>query len=270
MKPWQKAVKYCAIALAVILVANIVGWTISIFGAIFGTSSVVSEESQSFDFDAGACELEIEISAASFTVRAEECEKITVTTNLRNLTAKESGGKLTVKEKSRFLTVTDSDAYVEIVYPIGTSFEDVDITSGAGRLTVSSLTADKLELELGAGETVIENMTVRHEADIAGGAGALILRKSEITRLKLEMGVGEFSFDGILLGKNEISLGIGEAHLTLGGGKDSYTLDLEKGIGEIKVDGTVVGNSKIGDGDTRVEIEGGIGSIRIDYADDAE
>ena len=74
MKPWQKAVKYCAIAFAVILVANIVGWTLAVFGAIFGTSSVISEESQSFEFDANVDELEIEISAAAFTLYEDDGE----------------------------------------------------------------------------------------------------------------------------------------------------------------------------------------------------
>ncbi len=265
MKPWQKAVKYCAIAFAVILVANIVGWTVTIFGAIFGTSSVIAEESQSFEFDADVYELEIKISAASFTLRAEECDGITVKTNLKNLTAKESGGRLRVKEKSRFLTVTDSDAFIEIVYPLGLDFDKVEIIGGAGRLTISSLTADKLKLELGAGETVIESLTVEKEADIDGGAGALTFKDSSINDLDLDMGVGELSYSGRLSGKNEISLGVGEAHFELEGSKNDYSLDLEKGIGDVKVDGTSVGNSEIGDGDTRIEIDGGVGNIVIDF-----
>lgn len=270
MKPWQKAVKYCAIAFAVILVANIVGWTLAVFGAIFGTSSVIAEESQSFEFDANIDELEIEISAAAFTLSAQECDKITVKSNLKDLTAKESGGKLKIKEKSRLLTVTDSDAFVEIVYPIGTDFDKVEIFGGAGRLTVSSLTVSSLKLELGAGETVIESLTVEKEADIDGGAGALIFKSSFIKDLELDMGVGELSYSGRLSGKNEISLGIGEARFELEGSKNDYSLDLEKGIGDVKVDGTSVGNSEIGDGDTRIEIDGGVGNIVIDFKGDNE
>ncbi len=266
MKPWQKAVKYCAIAFAIILIANIAGWLLSLGGLIFGVSSgVIAEESQSFEFSADIHKLDIEISAAAFSFRAEECEKITVTTNLKKLTAKESGGKLTIKEKSRSVPVGEDGAFVEIIYPIGTEFDIVDIDGGAGRLEIVSMSVEVLDFDLGAGEALIDDLTVTKDADIDGGAGALTLRNSKIANLDLDMGVGELKFSGTLFGKNEISMGIGESYFVLEGSKDDYTLYLEKGIGGIKVDGTSVGDPKIGDGDTRIDIEGGIGSIEISF-----
>ncbi len=266
MKPWQKAVKYCAIAFAVILIANIVGWLLSLGGLIFGVSSgVIAEESQSFEFSSDVYKLDIDISAAAFSFHAEECEKITVTTNLKNLTAKESGGKLTIKEKSRSVPVGEDGAFVEITYPIGAEFDIVDIDGGAGRLEIISMTVEILDLDLGAGEALLDSLTVEKKAEIDGGAGALTLKNSQIADLDLDMGVGKLILEAELNEKCGISLGIGETDITLLGGKDKYKLVLEKGIGEIKVDGEKVGNTNFGDGECKVDIEGGIGTINIKF-----
>jgi len=270
MKPWQKTVRYCAIGFAAILIVNIIGWAFDLLGWIFvSPETVISEESQSFEFSADIYKLDIEISAAVFSFRAEECEKITVTTNLKKLTAKESGGRLKIKDPTKVKRQLDS-AFVEIVYPIGTQFDIVDIDGGAGRLEITALTTKILDLDLGAGETVIHGLSVGKDADIDGGAGALTFSDSYINDLDLDMGVGELIFDGKLLGKSEISLGVGKADMTLIGKKEDYMLKLEKGIGEIFVDGTKVGNSTIGDGSNRIEIDGGIGEINVKFAETEE
>ena len=270
MKPWQKTVRYCAIGFAAILIVNIIGWAFSLLGWIFVDSdSVIAEESQSLEFSADVKSLEIEISMARLTLKAEDCEKITVKTNLKNLTAKESGGKLKIKDRTKVKRQADS-AFVEIIYPSGTVFENVDIDSGAGKFEINSLTCVSFDLDLGAGETIIDSLTVSGEADIDGGAGALTFLNADICAIDLDMGVGALSFDGILRGRSEISLGVGEAIFTLRGKKEGYTLDLEKGMGEITVDGSNVGNSKIGAGSDLIKIEGGVGSIKIDFANDSE
>lgn len=270
MKPWQKAARYCAIGFAIILIANIIGWAAGLLGLILVDSdSVITEESRSFEFSADAQSLEIEISMARLTLKAEDCEKITVKTNLKNLTAKESGGKLKIKDMTKVKRRADS-AFVEVIYPSGTVFENVDINSGAGRFEIHSLTCASFDLDLGAGETVIDSLTVSEQADIDGGAGALTFLNADICAIDLDMGVGALDFDGILRGRSDVSLGVGEAIFTLRGNKEGYTLDLEKGMGEITVDGSKVGNSKIGAGSDLVKIEGGVGSIKIDFANDDE
>lgn len=267
MKPWQKTVRYCAIGFAAILIVNIIGWAFSLLGWIFvSPETVISEESQSFEFSSDVKDLEIEIPAARLTIKADDCEVITVKSNLKNLTAKENGGRLRIKDPTKGKRQLDS-AFVEVTYPSGTVFEKVDIDSGAGRFEIVSLSCASFDLDLGAGETVIDSLTVSEQADIDGGAGALTMKNVDICGIDLDMGVGALAFDGILRGRGDISLGVGEAVFALHGEKEGYTLDLEKGIGEITVDGSKVGNSKIGGGSDIVKIEGGVGSISINFAD---
>lgn len=273
MKPWQTLVKYGAIALAVVITVNIAVWSLTALGFIFKFSSDgTSDEARVFEFTEDIEELELEISAAKVTVSAENCDKITVSTNLKNLTAKESGGKLTVKEKQSFITVTHSDAYIELVLPSDLVFDKVDIDGGAGRLEIKSLRTLKLDLDLGAGEALINALDVSSSADIDGGAGSLTVTDSVINNFDLDMGVGELKLEALLGGGCEISLGVGEADITLLGGRENYKLVLEKGIGEIYVDGERVGNTKIGDGACKVDIDGGIGEINVRFSgiDDKE
>lgn len=269
MKPWQTIVKYGAIVLAVILIVNIAIWGLRLFGVILGVASLGTyDEARIYNFAADSIDsLDIDIAAAHFTLRADPGDKIIVKSNIKNLTAKESGSTLKVKERQGLFTVTESDAFVEIIYPIGLAFDKADITSGAGKLEISSLTVKEFDLELGAGDTSIDQLTVTKEADIEGGAGNLSFTRTEITDLDLEMGVGRLSFNVILNGKNQISLGIGEAILDFYDDAERYYFDVEKGIGEIEYYGTDDGNFRRDNQETSVKIEGGIGKITVRFFD---
>lgn len=272
MKPWQTLVKYGAIAFAVILIINIAVWSLSAFGFIFRlSSSGTSDEAKVYSFDSGVIDsLDIDIAAAHFTLRADPGDKIIVKSNIKNLTAKESGSTLKVKEKQGLFTVTESDAFVEIIYPNDFIFEKVDIISGAGKLGIHTLTVKEFDLELGAGDTSIDRLTVTKEAEIAGGAGNLSFTRTEITDLDLDMGIGRLSFSVVLNGKNQISLGIGEAILDFYDDAERYYFDVEKGIGEIEYYGTDDSNFKRENQETTVKIEGGIGKITVRFFDKPE
>ena len=86
MKPWQTAVRYGAIVLAVILIVNIAVWGLKIVGLALGlASSGTYDEARVYDFDPDSIEnLEIDIAAAQFTLRADPCDKIIVKSNIKN------------------------------------------------------------------------------------------------------------------------------------------------------------------------------------------
>ncbi len=267
MKPWQTLVRYSAIVLAVILIVNIAVWGLKTVGLIFGlTSSGTYDEAMVYDFEPEHIEnLEIFVAAAKLTMRADSCDKIVVRSNIKNLTVKENGDTLKVKEKQGLITVTHSDAFVEIIYPIGFSVDKAEIFGGAGKLLIGTLIAEEFDLELGTGDTSIDQLTVTKEAEIVGGAGNLSFTRTEITDLDLDMGVGRLSFNGYLYGRNDISFGVGEAFLELSGEKKDYFFDVEKGIGEIEFYGTDDGNFRRENQETAVKVEGGIGKIVIKF-----
>ena len=63
-----------------------------------------------------------------------------------------------------------------------------------------------------------------------------------------------------------MDLGVGESNITLLGSKENYKLELEKGMGNISVDGVNVSDyGSSGNGENKVEISGGIGSINVSF-----
>ena len=272
MKPWQTAVRYCAIAFAAVLIFNIAFWCLRILGLGFTIASVGTyEEAKVYSFNSNGIEkLEIDIDGAKFTLDSQNGDKIIVKTNIKNLTAKDIGKTVKVKERQGLFTVTQTDAFVEIYYPVGFEFEDVDIDAGAGELKVFNLTAERLDADLGAGDTYFGDLVVTGKADIDGGVGSLRFSQAEITGLDLDLGVGRFSFHGILNGNNDISFGIGESYVDFYDDKERYYFDVEKGIGEIEYYGTEDLNFTRNGQETTVKIEGGIGKITVRFFDKTE
>lgn len=265
MKPWQTVVRYGAITLASVMIFSIAFWGLRIFGIAFAVASVGTyEEAEVYSFNANDIDnLEIDIAAAQFSLKSSNGDKITVKTNIKNLTAKESGNTLKVKEKQGLFTVTNTDAFVEIFYPLDFEFKDVDIDSGAGQLGINYLTTERLDLDLGAGNASLHSLTVTKEADIDGGTGHLNFSSSYITGLDLDMGVGQLTLNAVLSGSNHISLGIGETFCHFYGESEDYYLDVEKGIGEIEYYHTDDANFERNGQATTVKIEGGIGKISV-------
>ena len=82
--------------------------------------------------------------------------------------------------------------------------------------------------------------------------------------MDLDMGVGKLELTAQLTGQSELDLGIGETVLKLMGTASDYRLDVEEGIGDVTVDGQhITGEQTIGAGKDQVEINCGIGSVKI-------
>ena len=142
----------------------------------------------------------------------------------------------------------------------------MDITTGAAKLTVDMLSVNSLELNLGAGDVRFEYLNASSNVDIKGGAGEITIASGTLSGLTLEMGVGELNLTAILLGNSDLKFGVGESNLTLLGSKDDYKVDIEKGLGNITVDGEKVTDfGSSGNGQNHVEIEGGIGTINLNF-----
>ena len=121
-------------------------------------------------------------------------------------------------------------------------------------------------MNLGAGKVDINSLNVLSKAKIDGGAGDLSIIKSDIHNLDLDMGVGKLLLESKLTGNNKIDSGVGKMDLTLIGTLDDYQISLDKGIGNASINGvSMVDKNIYGTGLNKIDIDGGIGSIDVNF-----
>ncbi len=265
MTPFQKVVKYLAMAFAVFLAVSIIGGILGAVGLLDGFfgGDAITEDVRTYEVSSHINSLEVEINAADFTIK--QGKSFLVESNLKHLTVEEENGVLTIKETKKFGS-TYAGAKLTVCIPADTVFEKANITTGAGRLTVDRLSASTLTFELGAGEVIIDTLIATSDVDIDGGAGKITVSGGALHNLDLDMGVGQLNLRSVLTGESEFDLGVGESNITVIGKKEDYRLDIEKGLGNLSVDGknvTDYGSST--NTANSIEINGGIGAINVTF-----
>ena len=225
---------------------------------------VVLDEAKTYEITSEIHSLDIRISAADFKI--QHGDEILVESNLKYLSVSEKDGVLTIVDEEK--NYNDSDAMLTLYVPNGTVFDEVDITTGAAKMTVGTLSANSLELKLGAGDVRIDSLNASSDVDIEGGVGQITIASGTLNDLTLEMGMGELNLTVAVLGDSDLKFGVGESNVTLIGCKDDYKVDIEKGLGSITVDGkTVTEYDSSGNGQNHIEIEGGVGAVNLKYQD---
>lgn len=263
MTELQKVIKYLAMAFAVFLALSIIGGILGAVGLIGGLFSgdAVLEDVKTYSVAAELHNLDIEINAADLSIK--EGTSFSVESNLKYLKVEEKSGRLTIRETKK-RTGTYSGAVLTVYVPAGTVFDNVSITTGASKLTIGYLSAGALDFELGAGDVSIDTLIATREVDIEGGAGRITIADGALNNLDMEMGMGQLNLTAALSGNCQLDLGVGESNITLLGRKENYKLELEKGLGSISVDGVNVSDyGSSGNGENKVEISGGVGSINV-------
>lgn len=266
----QKVIKYLAMALAIFLCVNIIGGIIS---AVAGVSLFFSNkendaigEMQVYPIDSEISSLSIDLSAAELKI--ETADNFSVESNHKYISVKEDNGKLCIDETKKPFSLLSKGVTVILNVPEGFVFDDAAVETGAGKVEIDALSADVLNLSLGAGEAKINSLTANSRADIDGGAGALTIDGGLLNNLDLDMGVGELNLKSRIEGESNIDYGVGETKLTLIGSKADYKIELDKGIGEAKLDGEDMNDDSVyGYGLNFIEIDGGVGSIKIEFAE---
>lgn len=268
----QKVIKYLAIAFAIFLIITIIS---GILSALYGLSWILglkkdNEAVQSGDiittnFDNNDIKkLDIDVAYSNLTIKNGESFKIE--TNSKNIISKQNNEKLQIEEKSYKWFSNHNDEILTIYIPEDLEFEKVEIDTGAGKIYIENVTTEKFEFDLGAGETQIDTLNVFKDCNINGGAGKLTISNGEINDLDFDMGVGETNLTATLIGKNEIDAGIGKLNINLQENKELYKISVDKGLGSIKIDGKEITDNKVyGDGENYIDIDGGIGSIDINF-----
>lgn len=245
--------KFTALIVSVVLLICLVGCN---------KNDVVLDEAKTYEITSEIHSLDIRISAADFKI--QHGDEISVESNLKYLSVSEKDGVLTIVDEEK--NYNDSDAMLTLYVPNDMVFDEVDITTGAAKMTVGTLSANSLKLKLGAGDVQIESLNASSDADIEGGVGQITIASGTLNDLNLKMGMGELNLSAAVLGESDLKFGFGESNVTLIGSKDDYKVDIEKGLGSITVDGkTVADYGSSGNGQNHIEIEGGVGAVNLKY-----
>lgn len=266
MTPVQRFIKYCAIALAVCLILGIAAGTLGLLSALTGVGPLLRGDSEPVEvyeeFPGGADRLDMEIGAAD--IRIATGSTLSVQTDNPYITFQESSGTLVIQEKPHIANLEGST--LTLTVPEELVFDRAEITTGAGKIEAEALACSRLELELGAGLAEFHSLTVLEQVDLEGGAGKIVIHDGSLRNLDFDMGLGEADIVTALKGNCEVSAGIGALYLTVLGEPEDFTLRAEQGIGRVEVDGTFVsGERSLGTGPNVLEIEGGIGSVTVDF-----
>ena len=246
MTHFQRVIKYLALFLAFSLAAAIIIGGISLMATVFGMgNSSVLDEMYSIELSQNIESIDIDLSTASLKIVLGD--KFALSTNIGNLKVT-SDSTLKIKQKHHQIISIHSGKSGEIILTIPA---DVILKS--------------FELDAGAGYVDIECLNVKN-VEIDAGAGAITINGGEIGRLDLDLGVGEANITSAIKGKSTIDCGVGETNINLLGKSEDYTLDIDTGIGSVTLNGThIKGSTKIGNGSNKLEIDGGVGAININF-----
>ena len=268
----QKIIKYLALAFAIFLIFTIIS---AILGVLYAFSNVlglknnddysINKEISTIYLQNNDIEkLNIDVVYTNLIIKTGESLKIE--TNNSNIKCLEKNRLLKIEEKEHNWFWQNNEGDLIIYLPENLEFKEVEIDAGAGKISIENLQTQKLDLNLGAGETKVKNLTVTKDCEIESGTGVTNIEDSLINNMDLKLGVGEVNLATLLKGKNDIDAGIGSLNITLQGGKENYKMKAEKGLGQIDIDGNNLSSSQtFGNGENYIEIDGGIGNIKVDF-----
>lgn len=281
MKEFQKIIKYIAVAfglyLAISIIGGIIAIIVSIFTGFYGISYLTDSLNDAINSDDTSIEridenqeveefskMKLDISASNLTIKLEgNSYKVETYQIPKNTKIESKDGILEIKNNKK-LNKSDSKSSITIYLPEGVELEEADIQIGAGIVDVTGLIAKNVEFNFGAGNVNMQNITVKNNAKIECGAGQAIIKNSELANANIEAGVGKLVYSGDLTGNTQIDCGVGDVELELTGDAEKYAIHTEKGIGDIKInDSSVADDSTTGNGENKINIEGGVGSIDI-------
>lgn len=262
----QKIIKYLAFAFAVFLTFSIISSLMhgfSFLGNIFdGNKKSITEKLNGLEINDDTLLLDISVSSSNITIKRGETFK--AETNNKYINTKQDKNKLYIQEKKHNWFHNNGELIIYI--PSDLILDGVAIETGAGKVNIESLSTKQLYLDLGAGKVDINNLNVLENAKIDGGAGEINISAISINNLDLDMGIGKLSLTSKLTGNNKIDSGVGKMNLSLIGTLEDYKISLDKGIGNATINGdNMKDNNTYGTGINKLDIDGGIGSIDINF-----
>lgn len=267
MRQFQKIIQYLAFAFAIFLVVTIIQYSayfVDFIAPMLGlehssnsgkVEKIISLESNQISY------LDIDLIAANIEIK--QGEYFEAKTSNKNITCQQKGQKIKIKEKKKNVFANGSSEKITITIPDDLILDAVDIDAGAGKVAIDKIQAKTGNFDLGAGQFTVKDIYILEELKIDSGAGKVTISNGAIHNLDLEMGVGKADICCLLTGHSKIEAGIGELQLQLLEETNGYSFKVEKDIGSISYNGKDIDSSSFGYGTNFIDIEGGIGSIKI-------
>lgn len=270
MTNFEKGVKVFAVTLAVIIIVSIVSAFLGLidFSSQFFDDFSHDRPHTNEEYPLGESEfkdvskIEVGLHSISLEVLEGKDFKIENYDTEDRVRFVNKNGILKIEEKDHNFW-NYSNGSIKIYIPKDHSLSELDVEMGAGKAVFDTITLDSFDFEQGAGSLMIENCDFKR-IDLDGGAGKMTIKNSNLRNLELESDVGSVDIEAYLEGYSDIDSGIGSVKIRLLGSKEDYSITAKKGIGSITIDGERNINN-YGNGSNRIKIEGGTGSIHIDF-----
>lgn len=232
------------------------------------TGSFQKDEVRNLDFRCGACEITFE-EGDSFNVAYKGFDEDEIVCKLQN-------GCLFIKteKEKKFFSIFKwsdrNDRKIRITLPKDASFDEVNMEYGAAEVTMKSIVAKEMQLEVGAGSLHAEELTATSKAKIKVGAGEMYITNGRLSNATIDTGVGEFVYNGNMEGDSDLKCGVGNMKIVLNGQSESdYHGELDCGLGnlnfgEITINGA--GKRSYGaDGKNRLDVDCGVGNVTVRF-----
>lgn len=285
MRPFQKVIKYGAMAFAIYLAVMII--SIIIFGltAIFGIGAGIEKISNNIGKSTDNSELvtyteeytgieslDIDLSKSGLEIKQGDNFKVEFVNVSKDLSTKlnNSGKELKIEDETlRLFENFNSESKVIVYVPKDYKLRSVKLDLvGVSGAYVEGLDVDKLEVDIGSGKYEINNVQATI-AEINSGAGETYINNSIFGDFKFNAGVGHVDINCKVNNKGEIESGVGKLEVNLIGTKDNYKVRAETGIGNLTIDGNKARDGEIlGNGATNINVEAGIGETTINFVEE--
>lgn len=268
MNGFQKGIKIFAIVLAIFIIINIIHgilFGLSILTNIGGREEKIVVENFSETYQ-NVNKIDIDVISANLVIKTGNEFRVEAN-NLSNPFSSElRNGTLRIKESKTWFWMSHSSGDITIYIPRGIILNDLKIDAGAGRIEISNISVDDFEIDQGAGVLEIANSKF-NKTDINGGAGEIRILESTLNNMKMDAGVGKITLKAEITGNSKIECGIGEMDIELLGKEEEYSITAEKGIGTIRIENKEQSDNSIyGTGKNRLKLEGGVGSIKVNFS----
>lgn len=198
--------------------------------------------------------LDVEFGAGKLDIYYDDVESIQI--KKENVV----GFELKTDETSNTLSIeggldsnVDSDVALTIIIPNDYRFEEVELEIGASQANIKGLTADRIDIAMGAGQANISDLNMKE--------------------MKLEVGAGQAEVKGLTVETLDVEAGLGQVNIEVNGSEKDYTYNVECGIGNVVIGdrsfGGIGANQNIQqDGSVgKINVECGIGEVRIKFVE---